>query len=249
MNSQANYRFARLELALGSQAIASLNHAFVTVIGLGGVGGSAAETLVRSGVGHVRLVDTDICQPSDINRQIFSLSSTIGHRKVDVAEQRLLDINPALIVKTDHMFFHADTAPLLLNPKPDWVIDAIDAVLPKVELLSYCVNHRIPVISCMGAAQKQDWRQIRISAIQETSFCPLARIIRRRLGRRGIREGITCVYSTEAIPPESKVVPESDSLVSNTRGRPRPPMGSYAPIVNMFGILAADFVIHAIVKK
>jgi tRNA threonylcarbamoyladenosine dehydratase len=249
MNTLSDNRFDRLAIALGKKALQHLQNSSITVIGLGGVGGSAAETLVRSGIGQIRLVDIDSFQVSDLNRQVFALESTLGCKKVDVAKQRLLDINPSLKVLAEHAFFHADTAQPLLEPKPDFVIDAIDALLPKVELLSYCVLKGIPVISAMGAAMKLDWRHIQISGIQNTSYCPLARLVRRRLGRRGIRDGIMCVYSTESSLSGNAIAGESEKISTRFRGRPRPVMGSYAPVVNLFGILAADYVIKAILEK
>jgi tRNA threonylcarbamoyladenosine dehydratase len=243
-------RFTRLELTLGETAVTRLNNARVTIVGIGGVGGIAAETLVRSGLGHLRIIDTDTIHSTDINRQLFALDSTMGRSKVDVAKERFLDINPSLNITALHEFFHAETARRLLLPEPDFVIDAIDAVLPKVELLAFCRLHSIPVISVMGAALKTDYRNIFIADLHATTVCPLARIIRRRLGRRGIRNGITCVYSTESrenSAPPGTTQQEFSSSVS--RGRPRQVLGSYGPMTNIFGILAADFVIKAITEK
>lgn len=243
-------RFARLELTLGEKAVNRLNNASVTVVGIGGVGGIAAETLVRSGLGHIGIIDTDTIHHTDINRQLFALESTIGRSKVDVAKERLLDINPFLNISARQAFFHAETARELLLPNPDFVIDAIDAVLPKVELLTFCHHHSIPVISVMGAALKTSYRNIFVADLHATTVCPLARIIRRRLGRRGIRMGITCVYSTETnvnSPVPGNAQQEFSSSVS--RGRPRQVLGSYGPMTNIFGILAADHVIKAIVEK
>ncbi|MBN1878992.1 ThiF family adenylyltransferase [bacterium] len=246
-----NYRFSRLELALGKKAVDVLKSSHVTVVGIGGVGGIAAETLVRSALGHIHLIDTDSYQQTDINRQLFALESTIGQTKVTAARQRLLDIHPNLDIAVDHAFFHTDTAEKLLNPAPDFVIDAIDAVLPKIELLCYCVNHAIPVISVMGAAVRSDYRNILVSDISKTKVCPLARVIRRRLVRRGIRKGIMCIYSAEPGPPS---VPSDQNLDDNirtghTRGRIRPILGSYGPMISIFGILAADFVIRSLIRQ
>ncbi len=247
---EIDYRFSRLELALGSEAVAILKRSHVTVIGIGGVGGIAAETLVRSAVGHLRIVDTDTFQHTDINRQIFALESTIGQAKITAAEQRLLDINPSLDLSAVRAFFHSDTAEELLSPKPDFVIDAIDAVLPKIELLSYCHSHAIPVISVMGAAVRKDYRNIMISDIHKTSVCPLARVIRRRLVRRGIKKGIICVYSAEPGPPSMASDQNVDENVrtAHTRGRVRPILGSYGPMISIFGILAADYVIRKLIE-
>ena len=248
---EKDYRFARLVLALGDSAVENLQRSRVTVVGIGGVGGIAAETLVRSAVGHIHLIDTDVFQQTDINRQMFALESTLGQVKVEAARHRLLDINPALDIRAEQAFFHSDTADRLLQPAPDFVIDAIDAVLPKIELLAYCHHHAIPVISVMGAAVRKDFRNIFIADIHKTKVCPLARVIRRRLVRRGIRKGIMCVYSAEPGPPSMD--PDSDTdenlRTGHTRGRIRPVLGSYGPMISIFGILAADYVIRTLIRK
>lgn len=245
-----NERFSRLELLLGEQAVARLARSHITVVGIGGVGGIAAETLVRSGVGHLKIIDTDSVDLTDINRQLIALDSTMGRPKVDVAKERFLDINPALDISAVQAFFHVDTAKELLESKPDYVIDAIDAVLPKIELLTYCYQHTIPVVSVMGAAFKTDFKHISIADISSTRVCRLARIVRQRLSRRGIKQGITCIFSTEMITRATQLINIPDHWdASQSRGRPRVPLGSYSPMVQVFGLLAADFVIKTITEK
>ncbi|MGB3976635.1 MAG: ThiF family adenylyltransferase [bacterium] len=242
-----NERFARLKLVLGEEVVSRLSRSYVTVVGLGGVGGIAAEALVRSGIGHLRIIDTDTVRITDINRQIIALDSTLGRNKVDAAKERFLEINPFLDISAIKAFFHVETAQELLHPKPDYVIDAIDAVLPKIELLTYCHSHAIPVVSAMGAAYKTSFNHISVADISATTVCRLARIVRRRLGRRGIKQGITCVFSTEMNRRVSELQTNSNSDIS--RGRPRPPLGSYSPIIQIFGLLAADCVIKSIAEK
>lgn len=245
-----NLRFSRLELALGEPALRTLNAARITIVGIGGVGGIAAETLVRSAVGNLQLIDMDSFQHTDINRQIFATESTLGQPKVEAARARLLDINPDANISTHQTFFHTDTADKLLDHKPDFVIDAIDAVLPKVELISYCHTMGIPIISVMGAAVREDYSRITITDIKKTKVCPLARVIRRRLKKRGIYKGVPCVFSAEAGPPLIKPEVEvEDSLkTGHTRGRPRPILGSYGPLISVFGLLAADYVIRKLIS-
>jgi len=250
MNTR-DVRFARLALALGDAAVTHLKNSRVAVIGIGGVGCAAAEILARSAVGHLVLVDVDTYQQTDINRQLFAVESTLGRPKVDAAAERLRDINPAIRIDTHHAFFHADTADSLLIPAPDFVIDAIDAVLPKVELIAYCITHDIPVISVMGAAVRRDYSQIHVADLKKTHGCPLARVIRRRLKRRGITRGVPCVFSSEPGPP--LIPPEDitdDALrTGHTRGRKRPVLGSYGPFITIFGILAADYVIRKLSRN
>jgi len=239
-------RFARLKLALGDDAVSNLKKCRVAVIGVGGVGCAAAEILARSAIGRLVMVDIDTFQQTDINRQLFAAESTLGRPKVDVAGERLRDINPGIEIETHHAFFHADTADAILAPAPDFVIDAIDAVLPKVELITYCVRNDIPVISVMGAAVRRDYSRIHVADLKKTHGCPLARVIRRRLKRRGITRGVPCVFSSEPgpplIPPEDVV---DDALkTGHIRGRKRPVLGSYGPFITVFGILAADYVIR-----
>ncbi|MCD4654331.1 ThiF family adenylyltransferase [bacterium] len=244
-------RFSRLEIALGEEAILRLRNSHVTIVGIGGVGGIAAETLVRSAVGHLKIIDFDSFQETDINRQNFALVSTMGEAKVNAAATRLLDINPELDISTLQEFFHSDCAQVHLTPKPDFVIDAIDAVLPKVELLAYCHRNSIPVISVMGAASHHDFSLIKVTDIKKTQVCPLARVIRRRLRRRGIEEGIACLFSAEPGPPfiQPKDIGDDDIKSASIRGRPRPILGSYGPLITVFGVLAADYVIRSLIKK
>lgn len=246
--SDSDVRFARLALALGDEAVAKLNAGRVAVIGIGGVGCAAAEMLARSAVGHLVLVDVDTFQQTDMNRQLFALESTLGKPKVDAAADRIRDINPSVLIDTHHAFFHTDTADALLTPPPDFVIDAIDAVLPKVELISYCITHGIPVISVMGAAVRRDYSRIHVADLKKTHGCPLARVIRRRLKRRGITRGVPCVFSSEPGPPliQPEDVTDDALKTGHTRGRRRPVLGSYGPFINIFGILAADYVIREI---
>ncbi|MBN1296933.1 ThiF family adenylyltransferase, partial [bacterium] len=168
-------RFARLELALGLEAVRRLLRSTVAVVGIGGVGGIAVETLVRSAVGHVILIDSDHFQRTDINRQVFALESTVGRPKVAVAADRLRDIHPGVRITAYEAFFEVETAERLLALQPDAVIDAIDTVPSKIALIVYCHERGIPVISVMGAALRTDYSRITVTDISRTSGCPLAR--------------------------------------------------------------------------
>lgn len=241
-------RFTRTILAIGELAFEKLQAAHVTIIGLGAVGGFAAEGLARSGIGHLTLIDIDTIQRTNINRQIVALESTLDRPKVDVAAERLRDINPDIDVKPVQRFFNSDTADELLTPRPDFVIDAIDAVGPKVNLIEYCVMHEIPIVSSMGAALKTRIDNVRITDISRSEVCSLAKKVRKGLHKRGIRSGVTVVFSSEKSPaildPEDVDNPE---ILSGTHaGRPRRILGSLCPITAVFGMFAAHHVLMQI---
>lgn len=226
-------RFARTELLLGEEAMSRLGEARVVVCGLGAVGSYAIEALARAGVGTLRLVDFDVVQKSNINQQLYALESTLGQPKVTVATRRVCDIHPACRVEAMHTFIDEATLPDVLGGEPDVVIDAIDSLNPKVNLLHAAVMAERVVISSMGAATRTDPSAIRVADIAETEGCPLARLIRKRLRRRGITSGIRCVYSTES-PQKRGASPEAKE-----RGRPRAPLGSISFLTGMFGLMAA----------
>lgn len=226
-------RFARTELLLGPEAMAQLRDATVVICGLGAVGSYATEALARAGVGRLRLVDFDVVQASNMNRQLYALESTLGQSKVTVATQRVRDIHPDCRVEALDRFIDEDTLPEVLHGSPEVVIDAIDSLHPKVTLLHAAVTGKHFVISSMGAATRTDPFAVQVADLAETEGCPLARLIRKRLRRRGIGSGIRCVFSTEP-PRKSRAAPEAKD-----RGRPRSPLGSISFLTGMFGLMVA----------
>ena len=230
-------RFARLLQLVGPESLRRLGAAEVAVFGLGAVGGHAVEALVRAGVGALRLVDFDTIQASNLNRQILALDSTLGRPKTEVARRRVLDINPACRVDLRTAFVDAETLTDLLAPQPDVVIDAIDGVNSKVNLLAAAHGRNIFTVSSMGAARRLDPARIRVADLAETDSCPLARIVRRRLHRQGVFRGIRCVFSTEPVRP-SPPIPAS-AVEPSARGRRRPPLGSISYMTGIFGLVAA----------
>ena len=246
-------RFSRLIQLIGNEKIKLLAEKKVTIIGLGAVGGFAAEALARSGIGFFTFVDFDVIAISNINRHIGALNSTVGKPKVDVIGERVKDINPLCTVNKKSLFCHKDSFDLIFAEKPDIVIDAIDSLGPKIELLAYCVINKIPVISSMGAALRKEPAKIKIADISETDVCPLAKNIRKYLKQKGITEGITAIYSTEPAlktglrPPAKKTAKdkEEDTQTSYVRGRERNILGSYPIVTAMFGL----YVAHAAIKK
>ena len=230
---------------IGAEALAKLKAARVAVFGLGAVGSYAVEALARAGVGFLRLVDCDVVRPSNINRQIYALGSTLNRPKAEVAAERVLDINQECKVEAMREFAGKSTLAALLRPPLDAVIDAIDSVSPKVELIAEAVHAGMPVVSSMGAATRTDPAAIRLGDISETDVCPLARFVRKRLRRRGITAGFRCIFSIEE--PFNKAVAAEDDHEQFRQGRPRRPIGSLSYMTGIFGLLAAYEVIKIII--
>jgi tRNA A37 threonylcarbamoyladenosine dehydratase len=216
------------------------------VVGLGAVGSYATEALARSGIGRLRLVDCDEIRPSNFNRQLYALDSTLGRPKTEVAAERVRDINPDCHIESLPLFAHADTLDTVLAGPPDLVIDAIDSVNPKVTLLAACQQRSIPIISSMGAALRRDPTKIRIGSLDHTHGCPLARQIRKRLKRQGISLQIPCIYSVEPVHnlPTKAIGTEDPTNETFIRGRPRRPLGSLPTLTGIFGLTAANTAIE-----
>lgn len=189
-------QFSRTQLLLGQEGMEKLFQARVAVFGIGGVGGYTVEALARSGVGTLDLIDDDRICLTNLNRQIFATRKTVGQYKVDIAQQRILEINPKAVVHTYKTFYAPQTAELFDFTQYDYVVDAIDTVTGKLELVEQAQRSGVPVISCMGAGNKADPTAFEVADIFETSVCPLARVMRRELKKRGIRH-LKVVYSKE----------------------------------------------------
>lgn len=213
--------FCRTERLLGAAAVERLAKCRVAVFGIGGVGGHAAEALVRSGVGALDIVDGDEVARSNINRQIIALQSTVGLPKTEAAAARFLDINPSLKLKKFQLRFSEETVAQFDFAAYDYVVDAIDDVRAKVLLAVKCAESRTPLISSMGAGNKVDPTKFQVADIYETSVCPLARVMRRELKQRGI-EQLKVVYSTELphapTTEGERVVPASCAFVPSVAG-------------------------------
>ena len=210
-------QFERTALLLGKASVERLARKRVAVFGVGGVGGFVCEGLVRAGVGAIDIVDKDTVAISNINRQLIALHSTVGKNKVDVLEERLKDINKNLIIKKYKCFFLPETSETFDFREYDYVVDAIDTVTGKIELILKAKEAEVPIISAMGAGNKLDPTAFQVSDIYKTSVCPLARVMRRELKKRGV-EKLKVVYSKEEpIKPQfeegEEVVPGSVSFV------------------------------------
>ena len=210
-------QFERTALLLGKASVERLARKRVAVFGVGGVGGFVCEGLVRAGIGAIDIVDKDIVALSNINRQLIALHSTVGKNKVDVLEERLKDINKNLIIKKYKCFFLPETSETFDFREYDYVVDAIDTVTGKIELILKAKEAGVPIISAMGAGNKLEPAGFQVSDIYKTSVCPLARVMRRELKKRGV-EKLKVVYSKEEpIKPKfeegEEVVPGSISFV------------------------------------
>ncbi len=188
--------FSRTELLIGTEGLKKLKNSKIAIFGIGGVGSFVAEALARSGIYSIVLIDDDSICPTNINRQIHALAGTIGKPKVEVMKARILDINPKAKVTVYKQFFSSENAEKLLFADYDYVIDAIDTVSSKIDLIEKCKKRNIPIISAMGAANKLDPTKLEVSDIYNTSVCPLARVMRKQLRKRRIRD-LKVVYSKE----------------------------------------------------
>lgn len=230
-------QFSRTELLLGGAAMEKLKNSHVAVFGVGGVGGFAAEALVRSGVGHIDLIDNDTVSLTNLNRQIIALHSTVGKYKTEVARERFLDINPDLDVSIYNVFYTPETSGQFDFTKYDFVIDAIDSVTGKIELVMQADKAGVPMISSMGAGNKLHPELFEIADIYKTSVCPLARVMRTELKKRGIKK-LTVVYSKE--PPLKPLESDED------KGARRSIPGSTAFVPSAAGLILAGEVIRSL---
>ncbi|MFZ0280245.1 MAG: tRNA threonylcarbamoyladenosine dehydratase, partial [Bacteroidales bacterium] len=196
---------SRTEMIVGGEALKKLHDSSVLVVGLGGVGAIAAEMICRAGVGKMTIVDGDTIHPSNRNRQLPALLSTEGLAKTEVVAKRLADINPSLEITLFQEFIKDERIIEILSPGFDYVVDAIDTLSPKIFLISHALRLKYPVVSSMGAGGKFDLAKVRVCDISQTTDCALARVLRKRLHRLGIREGFTAVYSPETVD-KTKIV-------------------------------------------
>ena len=241
------HEFTRTEMLIGTDALERLKRANVIIFGVGGVGGYTCEALARSGIGRLTLVDKDTVSITNINRQILALHSTIGMYKVDVAQQRIGDINPECCVEARKMFYLPENADDIDLSQYDYVIDCIDTVKAKLELARRCHRLSVPFISSMGAANKMDATGFRVADIQKTQTDPLAKVIRKQLRKEGINH-IKVVYSEETPMKPYKI--EDLSTINDTTADGNTTAGKrQKPASNAFVHAAAGLVIAAEVVK
>ena len=235
-------QFLRTQMLLGTEALDRLCNARVAVFGIGGVGGYTVEALARSGVGQLDLIDSDTVSVSNINRQILATHSTVGLPKVEAAKRRILDINPNCVVRMHQVFYTPETADQFDFTQYDYIVDAIDTVTGKLQLVQRAAETGTPIICCMGTGNKLDASAFEVSDISKTSMCPLARIMRKELSKRGIRH-LKVVYSREeALTPTGW---EEEAAALGKRQIP----GSVAFVPGAAGLILAGEVIKDIAMK
>ncbi len=231
-----NELYKRTSMLIGEKGVNTLKEKTVAVFGVGGVGGFVAEALARAGIGHIVLIDKDDVSDSNRNRQIIALTSTIGRPKVEVMKERILDINPDAVVEAKQCFFLPETADEFDFSSYDYVVDAVDTVTAKIELAVSCKNSGTPLISSMGTGNKLDPTAFKVADIFKTSVCPLARVMRRELKKRGI-DSLKVVYSEEEPIINSR---------ETENGKPVPASISFVPSVA--GLIIAGEVIKDLIR-
>lgn len=232
----------RTSLLLGDEKLELLRRSNVLVVGLGGVGAYAAEMIARAGVGRMTIADADVVSPTNINRQLIALHSTIGREKSELMAERLRDINPELELTVVNRFVKDDeTDALLDSAKFDYVVDAIDTLSPKLALIKGALDRGIPLVSSMGAGAKTDPSRMEICDIARTHHCPLAHMLRKRLHKIGIRTGFHAVFSAEPVREGAMILCEEQNKKSNT--------GTISYIPALFGIGCASVVVRGLIGE
>ncbi|MBE1440708.1 ThiF family adenylyltransferase [Paenibacillus sp. OAS669] len=244
------HQFSRTELAIGPEGLDIMRNSCVAVLGIGGVGSIAAEALARTGVGKLILIDKDVVDITNINRQVHALLSTVGQPKSDLMRDRILQINPECDVVSLRMFYTEETYEKLFEYPLDYVIDASDTISYKIHLIKQCLQRKIPIISSMGAANKMDPTKFQVADISRTTMDPLARVIRHKLRKDGIKKGVKVVFSTEEpIKPREdvtqRIVPENAPEIRKAQ---QPP-ASNAFVPPVAGLIAVSVVVQDLLAK
>lgn len=232
-------QFSRLEILIGKEAFDKLSSCHIAVFGIGGVGGFVVESLVRSGIKEISIIDYDTVSLTNLNRQIIALKSTIGQKKVDVMKERIHDINSACLVHCYDMMYLKETADQIDLSCFDYVIDAVDNISAKLELIERCQKQNIKIISCMGTGNKLDPSLLEITDIYKTSVCPLAKVMRRELKKRQIKK-LKVLYSKEY---------PRKPLNSNEKTNKREVIGSTSFVPSSAGLLIASYVIRDLINQ
>lgn len=243
--------FARNLMLYGRSGLERLQRAFVAVVGLGGVGSYAAEALVRAGIGNLRIIDCDTVRATDVNRQLLALSTNLDTPKVEAGRERLLAINPDLHLDARREFFHFDTADALITPDLDFVIDAIDSLNPKAALIRHCTERNIRILSALGASSRTDPFAIRLTTLNQTAGCPLARALRRHLRAKKVIADPPVLYSQEppvAAPEPDDIPGITESVGPYSRGRKRRALPSISTLPGIVGLMAANYVLLELLK-
>ncbi|MEV2812834.1 tRNA threonylcarbamoyladenosine dehydratase [Paenibacillus larvae] len=244
------HQFSRTELAIGPEGLEIMKNITVAVLGIGGVGSIAAEALARTGIGRLILIDKDVVDITNVNRQIHALTTTVGQPKTELMKDRIKLINPECDVITLQMFYTEETYEKLFAYDLDYVLDASDTISYKIHLIKQCLARKIPVISCMGAANKMDPTKFQIADISKTAMDPIARVIRQKLRKEGIHKGVKVVFSTEEpIKPRQdvtqKIVPENAPEIRKAK---QPP-ASNAFVPPVAGLIMVSAAVRDLIKS
>ena len=233
----------RTSMLLGEETLARFAASKVMVVGLGGVGAYAAEMLCRAGVGNMVILDSDTVSVTNRNRQLIALESTIGKMKTDVVAQRLRDINPAINLTVIPEYIEESNLEEIFRTagELDYVVDAIDTLAPKISLIKYCVEHKIPHVSAMGAGAKLDATKIRIADVSKSYNCPLAYILRKKLRKEGISKGFKVVFSEE--------LPDRDAIVPMEERNKKSQVGTISYLPAVFGCVCAQAAVEYLIGK
>ena len=237
-----NPRLMRTQALLGTQAIQNLQNSTVMIVGIGAVGGYALEALARAGVGKLILVDFDCFDETNINRQILALTSTLGQKKIEAAKNRVAEINPNCNVVLEDVFVNSSNIDILLKHSPGYVVDAIDSIKSKCELMAALQKNNIPFVSSMGAALKTDISRVKIAPLSATRNCPMAKVVRQNLKRQGSDiTKVMCVFSDEQtnLP---------DTAIVKTPNKTKNILGSLPTVTAVFGLMMAHKVILDLAK-
>lgn len=241
-------QFSRTELLLGTKAMEKLAGVRVAVFGIGGVGGYTVEALVRSGIGEIDLIDSDTVSLTNLNRQIIATKSSIGKYKVDVMQERIMDISPDVKVHVHKCFYLPETKDQFDFSQYDYVVDAVDTVTAKLQIVEEAEAAGVPVISSMGAGNKLDPAAFQVADIYKTSVCPLAKVMRRELKKRGIKK-LKVVYSQELpVMPDPELLSSYSEETSSTAPQKRSVPGSVAFVPSVAGLILAGEVIRDLAK-
>jgi tRNA threonylcarbamoyladenosine dehydratase len=242
MENNFKERYSRTVQLIGQEAFMRLQNAHIMIVGLGGVGGYAAEQLVRAGIGRFTIVDADVVSESNINRQLIADYESLGRMKTELFAQRMKKISPDVQIELREVFIHdTDIAALFDGGRPDYAIDAIDTLMPKVNFLTYCLKSKIPVVSSLGAGGKTNPTLVRICDISKTYNDGLARMLRKRLHKRGIFEGFQAVFSPEDISPDAIRHEQGKNKKTN--------VGTISYMPAIFGMYCASEVLKHLIKE
>ncbi|WP_379143305.1 ThiF family adenylyltransferase [Paenibacillus sp. sgz500992] len=243
------HQFSRTELAIGPEGLEILKNSTVAVLGIGGVGAMSVEALARTGIGRIILIDKDAVDITNINRQIHALTTTIGQNKADLMVDRVKLINPECEAIALNMFYTEETYEELFKYKPDFVIDASDTIIYKIHLIKECLSRGIPMVSSMGAANKMDPTRFKVADISKTEMDPIARVIRQKLRKDGIKKGVKVVFSTEKpvkprVDVTEQIVPED--APDRRKAQLPPASNSFVPPV--VGLIMVSVAVQDLLK-